>query len=309
MSSKNKLKKIIFWGTPEFAVPFFNSLLDLGVITAVVTQPAKREGRGQIQTALSPIRQLATANGLSVLDPVKLDDRFVKEIEHLLPATFLVVAYGKIIPGSILELSELPAINIHPSLLPELRGPSPIQAAILGGDKQTGITLMRLDNEIDHGPIMAQKKVAINDNDTYQTLSEKLSLAGGQFVTKYIPRYLAGELKPAEQDHNRATYCELIKTADGQLDLKDSATILGRKIRALNPWPGTYLSWHSKRLKILSAIPVNDKPDKLFSKTSQQRLKIRCGSGSLEIFTVQLEGKKALSSVDFLNGHPEILAN
>lgn len=299
--------KIIFWGTPLFAVPTLKSLLDANFVRAVVTQPDKPQGRGHAIILPSPVKEVAFAAGVPVLQPERLDDAFIAELEKQGPATFLVLAYGKIIPDAVLAKSELPAINIHPSLLPDLRGPSPIQTALLRGYTQTGITLMQLDREMDHGPVIAQKKVIIVPDDTYATLSEKLSFMASQFLMKYVPRYLAGEIKAQVQDHTRATFSKMIKATDGALDLSEDASILSRKIKALNPWPGTWIVVGGKRLKILAATVSSKKPEKSYAKTPTGTLLVRCGTGSLDVSRVQLEGKPPMSAVAFLNGHAALL--
>jgi methionyl-tRNA formyltransferase len=304
-----KNKKIIFWGTPQFAVPCLSVLCALDLVTAVVTQPDKSKGRGRSDHAPSPVKQVALKRAIPVLQPELLNDRFIEALLKFCPATFCIVAYGKLIAQSVLDVSELPAINIHPSLLPDLRGPSPIQTALRLGYEVTGVSLIQVDKEMDHGPILAQKKVAISPTDTLTSLSEKISFASAQFVQKYIPRYLESDLKAMPQDHSRATFTKLLKADDGLLDLDKTAVELHNVIRALNPWPGTYLMWNKKRLKLLRSTPVKQSGAlNAFSRTSSGRLGIRCKGGALEIETVQLEGKKPMSSIEFLNGYPDILS-
>lgn len=300
-------RKIIFWGTPLFAVPSLKAMVDAGVVRAVVTQPDKPQGRGHSTILPSPVKEVALASGLPVLQPEKLDDALIAELRAHGPATFLIVAYGKIIPDAVLDRSELPAINVHPSLLPDLRGPSPIQTALLRGYTQTGITLMQLDTEMDHGPIIAQKKVIIVPDDTYATLSEKLSFMASQFLTKHVSQYLAGKCEAHVQDHARATYSKMIKASDGALDVSKDAEVLLRKIKALNPWPGTWLVVGGKRLKILTASVSAKKPEKNYMKTPDGMLLVRCGTGSLVVSQVQLENKSPMSALAFLNGHMALL--
>lgn len=300
-------RKIIFWGTPLFAVPSLKALIDEGVVSAAVTQPDKPQGRGRATVIPSPVKELVVARGLPVIQPEHFDSEFHDALRAYGSATFLIVAYGRLIPNEVLGWSQRPAINLHPSLLPDLRGPSPIQTALLKGYTQTGLTLMQLDADMDHGPILAQKKVAIAPNDTFVSLSEKLSFMSAQFLVKHISRYLAGECEAHVQDHARATYSKIIKASNGELDLSQGADVLLRKIRALNPWPGTWVMVKGKRLKILSASFSSEAPSKRYTKTSTGTLRVRCGTGSLEVARVQLEGKSPMSALEFLNGHAALL--
>lgn len=299
--------KIAFWGTPTFGLPAFRALAREGLVSYVVSRPDKPRGRsGHPQP--SPIKAAAKDLGLPVLTPEKINADFLLELKSLERVTFLVVAYGRIIPTECLVLSALPAINIHPSLLPVLRGPSPIQTALLQGHAVTGLTLMQLDEEMDHGPILAQKKVAIDSHDDYTHLEEKLSLAAAQFIVKYVPKYFEGSLSPHAQDHSLATYCRLLTKEDGRLNLDESAQINYNKIRALKGWPGAFIVWQERRLGILRASVVKtESAGAIFSSDRDERLIIKCQSGALAVSELQLEGKRPMSSADFLRGHPGIL--
>ena len=302
-------KKIIFWGTPAFAVPSLDALLELESVCAVVTQPDRRQGRGRRSLVPTPVASRAHEHHIPVLQPEKFDAAFIARLRSYLPATFCTVAYGKLIPENILELSEFPALNLHPSLLPRWRGPSPIQYVLLHGETQTGLTLMVMDAEMDHGPIVAQKKIAVSMNDTYLSLSEKLSLAARQFMSKHVPQYLGGTLRPSVQDHSKATYSKLIKAADAALDLSLSAGEALNRIRALNPWPGTYVMWKGNRLGIQSAnaTPEQSSNGRNFFKLKDNSLGIAFSGGALQAVTVQLPGKRQVHSRDFLHGNPDIL--
>lgn len=304
---------VILWGTPAFAVPALKLLIEKNLLKAVVTKEPKRQGRGLKKILSSPVDEEAKKAGIPVLTPTRLiDPDFRSNLAQWLPATFLVIAYGKIIPDDILALSTMPAINIHPSLLPELRGPSPIQTAILLGHTQTGLTLMQLDNEVDHGPILAQKKITLSPTDTATTLTEKLSFSCPQFLEKYLPAYLAGALAPAPQDHARATFTKKITASDGLLNPAEQTTDEAlRHIRAFNPWPGTYISLGQRRLSIASAavLPVSTpstNPGTLFE-TPNKMLGIQFSDGAIEALQVQREGGTLMNSRDFLRGHRTIL--
>ena len=306
------MKQLIFWGTPAFAVPPLRELHDCGLIRCVITQPDKPQGRGQSQLPPSPVKEAATNLNLPVLQPSQFDASFEAALGEFLPATFLVVAYGKLIPNAVLMRSALPAINIHPSLLPELRGPSPIQTALLRGDRLTGLTLMQLDEELDHGSILAQKKVSIAPTDTYLTLSEKLSLSATQFVRTYVPAYLHGELKPVQQDHSHATFSKKIETKDTELRLEKTADELLNMIRAFNPKPGTFLVIGGKRFKIMSArrYTAPPVPAATLFRSEHGYLGIVCDPEkreAIEVILIQPEGRPAMNAMDFLNGYSGIL--
>ena len=303
------MHKLIYWGTPLFAVPALQALIDAGLVTAVVTQPGKPHGRGRTTIEPSPVQVVAEQAHIPILAPLTLKETaFRAALEQLLPATFMVVAYGKIIPEDILALSELPAINIHPSLLPLYRGLSPIQSVLAAGETQTALTLMALDVAMDHGPILAQKKVSIVPTDTFVSLSDKLRFTAEQFVMKYVPLYLAGELKPVTQDHNRATYCKKVTPEDGMLDFTQTVTVCNNKIRAYNPWPGAYCIQKGKRIKIISATPHAGRIpyEGSFGTLADGHLGISCSDGYLNIMTVQQEGKQAMNSADFLRGNSRL---
>lgn len=304
-----KILRVIFWGTPAFAVPSLRALVGPTIVSAVVTQPDRPSGRGMKTVVPPAVKSFARSHKIPVLQPESLDDSFVGQIKEYLPAAFFVVAYGALIPDRVLSLSEPPAVNLHPSLLPELRGPSPIQMAILGGLRQTGLTLMQLDAQMDHGPILAQKKIALDPRDTAEKLSEKLSLASEQFVAKHLPRYLRGELEGHEQDHQRATFTKLLKSSDGALDVSHSAAELDRRVRAMSPWPGAFIDIGGTRVKVLSAVPhTGVRPKARFTKSSSGSLLIACADGALEVVQVKPAGSRAMHSSDFLHGRPGLLS-
>ncbi|MFH1392873.1 MAG: methionyl-tRNA formyltransferase [Patescibacteria group bacterium] len=270
--------KIVFMGTPEFSVTILEALLDSNYeIVAVITNPDAPVGRKQILTP-SPVKILAEKNKIPVIQPEKMRDNIDLAI---------VAAYGKIIPKNILDVPRFGTINVHPSFLPKYRGASPIQNAILNGDKKTGVTIMKLDEEMDHGPILANSELLIANSDTYESLSQKLAIAGAELLIKTIPDYVSGKIKPVEQKHSEATYTKIIKKEDGKINWSKSASETERMIRAFYPWPTAWTIWDGKILKILEA-------------------KIR--NGSLEIKKLQLEGGKILPIKEFLNGHKDFNA-
>ncbi len=304
-----KQSKIIFFGTPAFAVPSLHELIARGNVVAVVTQPDKPVGRSK-KLIPPPVKVEATKHGIPVLQPQKLKGNadVIEKLSELNPEFFVVVAYGNIIPQDILDIA--PAINAHPSLLPELRGPSPIQTAILQGKTKTGISIMLLDAEMDHGPIIAQEHIEFLPDEYYPEVETRLAHEAAEFLVESLDAYIGGLIHPKEQDHSRATYCSLFTKEDGRIDWDTTAVEVYNKIRALNPWPATYANWGDKTLKITRANVLNpaigcaeSDIGKTFL-TEQKELAINCKKGSLIIERVQLEGKKEMDSMAFLKGYP-----
>jgi len=283
--------KIIFIGTAEFGIPSLEKLIAKNYqILAVVTSVDKKIGRKQILTS-SPIKQAADKWQVPVLQLEKIRN-FKLEISNLQPDLIIVVAYGQILPKSILDLPKFGCINIHPSLLPKYRGPSPIQTAILNGDLETGTTLMLMDEQIDHGPIISQKKTAILEDETGQTLHNKLAELSADLLIETLPDILADKINPKAQNDKKATYTKILTRDDGELDFSKKAQELERQIRAFYPWPGTWIMLNDKRLKILKAEVANSSDHRAFATSENYLLP--------EI--VQPEGKRKMSWEDFLRG-------
>ncbi|MBU2082391.1 methionyl-tRNA formyltransferase [Patescibacteria group bacterium] len=268
--------KVIFMGTPEFSVVVLEALINSdNEIIAVITNPDAPVGRKQILTS-SPVKITAGKNKIPVIQ--------LNEMRNFDVDLAIVAAYGKIIPKNILGIPHYGTINVHPSLLPKYRGASPIQNAILNGDKKTGITIMKLDEEMDHGNIISNLKIQISNLDTYESLSQKLAKIGAELLIKTIPDYISGKIKPIEQKHTEATYTKIIKKEDGKIDWSKNAAEIERMVRAFYPWPTAWTTWNGKILKILEAEVLN---------------------GKLVIKKLQLEGGKILSIKEFINGHKD----
>lgn len=306
--------KTIFFGTPDFAVPSLQLLttnLNLSLVT-VVTQPDQKVGRKQISQA-PPIKKLAEKHNLAVLQPDKINQKFIKQIQDLKVDLMVVVAYGLIIPQELLDLPKYGSLNLHASLLPKHRGASPIQSAILHGEATTGNTIMLLDAKMDHGPILAQEEIKIDNNETGQTLSDRLAQTGAVLLNNTIIAWLNNQIKPQPQDDSRASYCQLLERKDGRISWHKSAQEIKRQIRAYYPWPGTFTDLGHKRLKIISADildvnePVVSKQTGLTFLTPNRQLGVTCGHGSLIIELLQLEGSRVMTSQDFILGHHEII--
>jgi len=256
--------KIIFIGTPDFGAIILRELVKEYKPILVVTTSSD-----------SPVAQEAKVNNI----PISLD---LDEIKKIKPDLTITAAYGKIIPEDILSIPRYGPLNIHPSLLPKYRGPSPIQTAILNGDKETGVTIMLMDEKIDHGAIVSSSEFTISKNYDYRELSEILALEGARLLLETIPKWIKGEIKAKGQDHSRATFTKIIKKQDGEIDWQKSPQEIERQIRAFNPWPGTFTIWKDKIIKILE-VEIKD--------------------SKIVIKKIQPEGKKPMAFEDFLRGH------
>jgi methionyl-tRNA formyltransferase len=306
--------KTIFIGTPEFAERIFRkiypALRDKFEIIAVITAEDKPVGRKQILTP-SPVKKWAVENNLPILQPDKIrKPEWIEKIKELKPDLIILTAYGQIIPKEILDLPKYKALNIHPSLLPCWRGASPIQAVILNGDKETGVTIILMDEEMDHGPILENTKIQIPNSQTYKELSDKLADLAAELLIKTLPDWIEGKIKAQPQDHSQATFCKLIKKEDGKIDWHKSAEEIERQIRAFSDWPESYTSFNGKQLKIIDTDAINKKTDKKIGEVflvDNKNLAVQTGQDILIIELIQLEGKKPMSARDFLNGHPEII--
>lgn len=296
---------VVFFGTPEFAVPSLKTLIEECYdIKAVVTQPDKKVGREQ-KIVFSPIKRVVLENNLKVFQPKSCkDQKFIEEIKKLNPDLILLTAFGQIIPREILEFPKFRALNLHASLLPLHRGASPIQAAILAGDKKTGITLMRMTEKLDAGPIVYQKEIEIEE-ETGDTLHEKLKDLAAEVIREALPNWLSGELKEISQDDKKASFCRILKRDDGKIDFKKSAQEIERQIRAFFPWPGSFIIWEKKRIKIIDVeiAPVDskEKPGAFCKKNGQLFLNTK--DKPLFIKKLQPEGKKEITGEEFARGY------
>lgn len=267
---------IVFFGTPEFAVPALQALIgaDFCDVAAVVTQPDKPVGRHHSKPVPSPIKRIASENGIKVYDgPIK---KYKPNAD-----LGVLVAYGEIIPQELIDSFPLGILNIHPSLLPKYRGSSPIQAAILNQDKQTGVTLMQLDNKMDHGPIIAQERESLAAKETAGELHDRLAQIGADLLVNTLPDYIAGRIKPKPQDESKATYTKKLSKTDGRIGWSTSPKAISAHVRAMNPWPGAWTSFRGKKL-IIWRMAQDGTPEE-----------------------VQLEGKNKIPFKEFLKGYPD----
>jgi methionyl-tRNA formyltransferase len=300
--------RLIFCGTPQFAVPTLEKLIaEKFTIELVVTNPDEPSGRGYEPKA-PPVKVVAEKAGISVYQPAKLKHpATVEYLARFHPDAIVVVAYGHIIPPWMIGLPRLGCINLHASLLPKYRGAAPIAWAIIRGERTTGVTTMKIDSGLDTGDVLLERQVEIGDEDTTPALSEKLSTLGADLMVKTIRGLEQGEIVPRPQDSSLATLAPMLKKEDGKIDWSLKAEEIARRVRGLQPWPGAYTALRSKKLQIWAArpevppVPKPLEPGRL--KGSGGKLDVACGGGTLlEVIELQLEGRKRISARDFLNG-------
>jgi methionyl-tRNA formyltransferase len=298
--------RVVFMGTPDFAVPALEYLVTSDYqVVGVYTRQDKAAGRGQLLAA-SPVKKAAAKFNLPVIQPHTLKaPEAVAELTALRPDLIAVAAFGQILPLQVLNTPRFGCLNIHPSLLPRYRGVSPIPAAIMAGDEFTGVSIMLLDAGTDTGPILSQAQVPVLPADTTGSLTHKLSIVGAQLLVDALPRWTSGQLKPRSQDNAAATYCRKLTKEDGLIDWQLPAAVLERRIRALSPWPGAFTTWQGKQLKIFSAKPA------AASETGEtgtvvalknREVGVVTGDGVLVIISLQFEGKKAMTAAEFVRG-------
>lgn len=297
------MARIVFMGTPAFAVKSLEACLELGEVVAVVTQPDKPRGRGQA-LSFSPVKEVAVARGLTVLQPVKLRGTgFAQELAALRPDVAVVTAYGKILPKDVLEVPPHGCVNVHASLLPRFRGAAPIQWAIASGDAVTGVCLMKMDEGMDTGPIIDRAELPIAPTDTSATLHDSLAALGGDVLRRALPAYLAGTVKPVPQPTEGVVMAPMIKKEDGALDWARPAVELERRLRAFTPWPGAFTTLDGALFKVHGAkvAPGTGAPGTVLE-VGAAGIEVACGEGSLVLTSVQLEGKRLMSAQEFLAG-------
>lgn len=298
--------KIVFMGTPDFAAGVLEALINAGhEITAVVTQPDKPKGRSR-ELQFSPVKERALQYGIEVFQPRKIKTpEAVEELKKYPADIYIVAAFGQILSQEILDLPKYGCLNIHASLLPKYRGASPIQRAIIDGEKKTGVTVMQMNAGLDTGDMLYKKEVDISDEDTFETLHDKLMAAGGEAVAEALTLLERGELTPEKQDDSLSCYASLIQKEMGELDFHRTAAELDRLVRGMNPWPSAYTYFRGKQLKIWRAKPdPNGKRAEpgTIVRISKDFIEVAAGEGTLLIYELQLEGRKRMSTHDFLLG-------
>lgn len=299
--------KIVFFGTTEFSASILETLSKDFEIAAVVTQADKPVGRKQ-EIQESPVSALAKKLGLPAEKPVTLkDSEFTQRIKDYKPDLFVVIAYGKIIPQEILDIPTKGSINIHFSLLPKYRGASPIHAALLNGETESGVTIMLMDEKMDHGPILAMEKVSVDPEEMFEDFGNKLLDLANKMIVPTIQNFLNGKIVPKEQNHEEATFCNIISKEDGEIDWNKPAQEIFNMYRAYSKWPGVWTSWNGEKIKLtaISATSENAElePGSVFQKDGE--ILVQTNKGSIKISQLQQEGKKNMPIEDFLRGHQD----
>jgi len=304
--------KTIFLGTPDFGAIILERLIKSGNKPfLVITEVDKPIGRKQIMTP-SPVKVLAGKYDIPVAQPDKISD-WNLEIKNLKPDLGIIAAYGQILPKDILDIPQYGFLNVHPSLLPKYRGPSPIQTAILKGDKKTGVSIIRISEKMDAGPILSQKEMELNQGETFLSLHDKLAEVGAELLLDILPKLSKGKAYFINQEEKEATYTKILKREDGKIDWQLPAKNIERQIRAFDPWPGSYTVWENRKIKIKKARlfrnPGNAKyPVGKVLVVLDNEIGIQCGDGDfLAVEVLQLEGKKEIKADDFLRGYNDFI--
>jgi len=305
--------RVVFFGTPEFASRFLEGLLNdpYFEVVGVVSQPDELLGRKKELTA-PPVKMMALKHCVNVFQPSKMkDEEFHEAIRALKADVFVIVAYGRILPEALLNIPPHGSVNVHPSLLPKWRGPSPKQAAIAAGDEETGVSIMKIDAEMDHGPILAQKKIALDQNETIESLTKKVVELGVPLLCDTLKGYHQGSITPVEQDHSAATYCKLLSREDGLITFQESAEEIERKVRAYNPWPGTSIVLTRNGLPLqvkVFSLGVSDRelsPGEI--NVENGRFFVGTSTNALEILELQPANGKRMKASDFVRGYNGIV--
>lgn len=302
------MARVVFMGTPEFAVPSLRALMQAHEIVAVVTQPDRPAGRSR-QLRMSPVKRLALEAGAPVMQPKRLrgNDDAIGRLAAIDADIFVVAAFGQILPQAVLDIPACGAINVHASLLPRWRGASPIQAAIRAGDANSGATIMLLDAGLDTGPILTQRAIPLAKDETGGSLHDQLARLGADLLAETLPAWLAGDIAPQEQDSALSTYAPQLKKADGEIDWTMTAHEIERQVRAYNPWPLAYSWWDGRRLAILDGRATDGQIAPGMVRRADAGVAIGAGAGCFAPSTAQLPGKKRLPISDFINGYPDFI--
>ncbi len=297
---------LVFCGTPRFAVPTLERLIEAGFpVRLVVTQPDRPRGRG-MELALSPVKQLALGLGLPVTQPetIRNNEAFREQLSALKPDAIVVVGYGRIIPQWMLDLPPLGNINLHASLLPKYRGAGPVQWAIAHGESVTGVTTMKIDAGLDTGDILLQKQFPIALEETAETLAFQLAALGAELMVETLHGLQACTISPRPQDNADASLAPLLKKEDGKIDFDRTATEIYNRLRGFQPWPGAFTEFRGRNLSVLAARPVHRPLARGEVLVEADELIVGCGQGTaLELLEVQPEGKKRMAARDFVHGY------
>lgn len=308
--------RLVFMGTPEFAAPVLRALVDAGHdVAAVYTRPDRRAGRGS-RMAAPPVKRAALELGLSVRQPASLrrDEEAQREIRELAPDAIVVAAYGLFLPPDTLSAPRLGCVNIHPSLLPRYRGPSPVVTALLNGDESTGVTLMVPDEGMDTGPILAACETAVGMEEDAQTLTARLFEMGAALLVETLPAWGRGEVRAVPQDEALASVTSMVSREDGEIDWRLAASRIERMTRAYNPWPSAFTTWRGSTLKLVNAlareaIAGDAEPPGLVIALADGGIGVRTGDGVLELQRIQLAGRGTSDARDFARGYRDFVGS
>lgn len=303
-------ENLVFCGTPQFAVPTLEKLVETGFnVRMVLTQPDRPKGRG-LGLVASQVKEAASRLGLATYQPekIKQNEDLQAKLEGIAPAAIIVVGYGRIIPQWMLELPKYGNINLHASLLPKYRGAAPIQWAIASGESMTGVSTMRLAEGLDTGDILLQKELAILDEDTAETVSPRLAAIGADLMVQTLGRLFDGTIDPVPQKNDEATLAPILKKEDGKIYFTRDAQEIYNRLRGFQPWPGAFTTFRGKTLNITAAKVSGEKVLQAELLVTNDKLFVGCGNSSaLELLEIQPEGKKRISARDFMHGyHPKV---
>lgn len=306
-AASTKPFRAVFFGTPQFAVPCLDALVEIADVAAVVCQPDRPQGRG-LELTPPPVKQRATELGITVVQPTKLrTGEFAAWLREQRADVALVVAYGRILPPDVLGAPRLGCVNVHASLLPKYRGAAPITWAVVHGEPESGVTLMQMDEGMDTGAMLERFATPIGADETAGELGERLAGLGALAVRRGLPRYVAGGYTPEPQDHARATLAPILKKEDGRIDFAKAARRVHDHVRGMSPWPGAFTTARGKGLKV-HATRVTDAPSGVAAEpgtvvlADKSRVVVACGERAVELLRVQLEGKRVVSAADWYAG-------
>ena len=300
--------RIVFMGTPDFSVPVLDALIEAGhEIAGVVTQPDKPKGRGKA-VAMTPVKEKALEHGLSVYQPLKVWTYEVVQVPRgLRPDVMVVVAFGQILTKEVLDIPPLGCVNVHASLLPKYRGAAPIQWAVIDGEKETGVTTMMMDEGIDTGDMLEKEIVPIEDEETGDSLHDKLMAAGARLIVSTLKKIQDGTIERTPQTDEETCYARMLKKDMGDVDWSLDAHAIERLVRGLNSWPGTYTKWNGKTVKIWKAKAVDREYEGALGEAvyvDKETILVKTGKGCLSLLELQPEGKKRMAADAFLRGYP-----
>ena len=307
------MARVVFMGTPEFAVPTLEALIAHHTVVAVVTQPDRRGGRGRRELIPPPVKEVAAAHGIAVLQPVTLRRaEVVDTLRQFAPEVVVVAAFGQILRPNVLEIPPRGCLNVHASLLPKYRGASPVSAAILAGEAETGVTIMLMDKGMDTGPILGQTRVQIGEEDTSGSLTGRLAQEGADLLVEVLPRWLRGEITPQPQNEAQATYCRPVEKEDGYVDWNLPASQIARMVRAYDPWPGVQTGCRGRMIKIVRARALPEwrgeaEPGMVLD--LPEGTAVATGEGALLIEELQPAGKRAMACEAFICGQRDFVGS